>query len=483
MLSVLAQAMHGLFSDWTVPLPQYTTTRENGDVRDDAVFDGGDGEFSKYRETTSERKSQFPNAAEIAAEMSEEQIQHIAHILKKSANVQSDLHVQDIVREVLNNPSIKNVINNYNILSVGSSYDKTPNEDDKENVGKIVTDLKNEIDVLRDEMLRLNELKSAEISGILVQLQSNGFKYEEIDVNVNTCKPKIEDINDDVLKIVKDFLGIPPNLVDQEDIVKWLQTIFVAKTDLDARLSKLTLTLKTDFEAIVNDNRKLLMDQITLNVLEDVRNTIPGVTSTSAASADMSEDRVRKIVRDVLSVYDADKTGLVDYALESSGGQIVSTKCTEIFQSKTALISIFGFPLWYVSNTPRKVITPGTNAGDCWAFQNFPGFLVIKLYGRVNVQAFSMEHLSRLLSPHGDIDSAPKTFQVYGLEEEHDNDPSLLGEYLYDSGGEPLQFFTVERKDAVYDMIQLKILSNHGNPNYTCIYRFRVHGVLHATSR
>lgn len=32
-----------------------------------------------------------------------------------------------------------------------------------------------------------------------------------------------------------------------------------------------------------------------------------------------SEERIREIVKDVLRTYDADKTGRVDYALESAG--------------------------------------------------------------------------------------------------------------------------------------------------------------------
>jgi hypothetical protein len=33
----------------------------------------------------------------------------------------------------------------------------------------------------------------------------------------------------------------------------------------------------------------------------------------------LSDERVRAIVREVLAVYDADKTNMVDYALETSG--------------------------------------------------------------------------------------------------------------------------------------------------------------------
>lgn len=48
----------------------------------------------------------------------------------------------------------------------------------------------------------------------------------------------------------------------------------------------------------------------------------------------INELQVRKIVRQALNKYDADKTGLVDHALESAGGSIVSTRCTEEYQVK-----------------------------------------------------------------------------------------------------------------------------------------------------
>lgn len=48
------------------------------------------------------------------------------------------------------------------------------------------------------------------------------------------------------------------------------------------------------------------------------------ITQTSEGKAtfdlnSLSDERVRAIVREVLAVYDADKTNMMDYALETSG--------------------------------------------------------------------------------------------------------------------------------------------------------------------
>ncbi len=66
--------------------------------------------------------------------------------------------------------------------------------------------------------------------------------------------------------------------------------------------------------------------------------------------------RVRDIVMSALTLYSADKTGMVDYALESAGGSVVSTRCSETFTPRTALFTIMGIPLWYYDRSPRSVI-------------------------------------------------------------------------------------------------------------------------------
>lgn len=39
-----------------------------------------------------------------------------------------------------------------------------------------------------------------------------------------------------------------------------------------------------------------------------------------------------------------------------AGGNILGTRCSETYETKTALMSLFGLPLWYFSQSPRVVI-------------------------------------------------------------------------------------------------------------------------------
>ncbi|XP_022183538.1 uncharacterized protein LOC111043061 [Myzus persicae] len=189
------------------------------------------------------------------------------------------------------------------------------------------------------------------------------------------------------------------------------------------------------------------------------------------------EQYVNITMKSTLSIYDADKTGMVDYALESAGATVLGTRCTQTKPS-TAALTMFGIPLWFISNGPRMAIQPGVNPGQCWAFIGAKGFLVLKLSKTIHVTGFTIEHLPKSLSEDGHIRSAPKDFSVWGLKHETDSDGKLLGKYQFTVDGPSLQYFSATATDNVYSIVELRIESNHGHEEYTCLYRIRVHGDL-----
>lgn len=158
--------------------------------------------------------------------------------------------------------------------------------------------------------------------------------------------------------------------VSLPDLILWIKSIFVTKDYLEQRLQ----ALNKDGD----ENLKLELDQLGAGLLDEVlikvRNEMTSHTVKHSVS-EIDETSIERIVRAILAVYDADKTGLPDYALETAGGQVISTRCTVFYQRRTAQISIFGIPLWYQSSTPRIAITPSVHPGQCWAFTGFPGYL------------------------------------------------------------------------------------------------------------
>ena len=51
-----------------------------------------------------------------------------------------------------------------------------------------------------------------------------------------------------------------------------------------------------------------------------------------------------------------------------------------------------------------------------------------------------------------------------------------LGEVQYDINYRAVQTFRLEHSNMAFENVRIKIQSNWGNPNYTCIYRIRIHG-------
>lgn len=248
---------------------------------------------------------------------------------------------------------------------------------------------------------------------------------------------------------------------DQYTFGAWLKSTYIKKSDLEEYMAEFSQGLT-----------EKIMKEIPQTEATEV------YVSESGVQGKVTEMAVRQIVTEALEKFSADKIAMPDFALESAGGSIISTKCSETFHKNTARLSILGIPLWYVSNSPRSVIQPEMQPGSCWAFQGSRGHLVIELSANITPTAFTLEHIPKSIAPEGKIDSAPKEFTVLGLSNEFDTVGSNLGNFTYNESGPPLQTFSIKKPNVGnYKFVQLSVLENHGNPLYTCIYRFRVHGI------
>ncbi|KAM9461944.1 SUN domain-containing protein 1 isoform 8-T8 [Clarias gariepinus] len=322
------------------------------------------------------------------------------------------------------------------------------------------------------------EMDSASHATLLAQVRKLEDALSSIRTDlqgVKGCKGRCEQLDslhDTISAQVKKELQVLLYGSEQKDVklpgslMDWLSTQFVSNSDLLVSLSAL--------EKSILGNLSLQMEEMQQKPSEEViTQSILHATEQSG----LSEEDVQLIVQNALKRYSEDRIGLVDYALESGGGSILSTRCSETYETKTALMSLFGFPLWYFSQSPRAVIQPDVHPGNCWAFKGSTGYLVIRLCVKIVPTAFSLEHIPKALSPTGNISSAPRNFTVYGLEDEQQEEGQLLGEYVYQEDGDALQTYLVmENNTEAFQIIELRVLSNWGHPEYTCLYRFRVHG-------
>ncbi|XP_006889783.1 PREDICTED: SUN domain-containing protein 1 [Elephantulus edwardii] len=313
-----------------------------------------------------------------------------------------------------------------------------------------------------DEQHLLSMVQQLELQ--LEQLKSELASWGQVQTSCERADSIHEQVDTQIRETVR--LLFSEQLHGAPDwLLQTLSAQFVGKDELQALLRDLEL-------------------QILRNVTHHLAVTHQAPTSEAVASAvhqagvpGITEAQARVIVNNALKLYSQDKTGMVDFALESGGGSILSTRCSETYETKTALLSLFGIPLWYFSQSPRVVIQPDIYPGNCWAFRGSQGYLVVRLSMIIYPETFTLEHIPKTLSPTGNITSAPKDFAVYGLENEHQEEGLLLGQFTYDQDGESLQMFhTLTRPEKAFQIVELRIFSNWGHPEYTCLYRFRVHG-------
>ncbi|XP_041719471.2 SUN domain-containing protein 1 isoform X2 [Coregonus clupeaformis] len=236
-----------------------------------------------------------------------------------------------------------------------------------------------------------------------------------------------------------------------------------------------------------------------VRALEDVSNTLqhqvtsiknqppPAPTPTNThltpefkeAMGKWLRDRLAQDVKQVVKDYSrplADK--MPNFALESQGGSIVTSRCSETYKTGSAHVSFLGIPLWFPSESPRTVIQgQRVQPGKCWRFHGAQGTMTVALSHPVHVTHVTVEHISAAISATGHIKSAPKDFAVYGMATDRE-EGTRLGTFMFNQAGDPVQTFKLPNLNSVYHYVELRILSNWGHQEYTCVYRIRVHGKM-----
>ncbi|XP_074083055.1 SUN domain-containing protein 2 isoform X2 [Macrotis lagotis] len=308
---------------------------------------------------------------------------------------------------------------------------------------------------------RLKDLGSleAQLTGLRQELASMSQRQAMVAEQVDLWPQKMEALHKDMESQLPNW--IRKFLLQEKDI--WVQ--FLQREDVQTHIRSLEHSILSHMTEVQGKSAKEAAASLRMTLR---REGMTGVT----------EEEVQQIVQQALKRYSEDRIGLVDFALESSGGSVINTRCSESYITKTALLSLFGIPLWYYTQSPRVIIQPNVYPGNCWAFEGAQGSAVIRLSTHIVLSAVTLEHIPKALSPVENIPSAPKDFAILGLDENPLSEGVLLGMFTYQRDGEPIQTFHFEpNSNHTYHVIELRILSNWGHPEYTCIYRFRAHGV------
>lgn len=327
---------------------------------------------------------------------------------------------------------------------------------------------------------------------------------------------------------------------------------FLSKQQFVDLLRREIKSLKRDFEDKANENFEQMGREILNKVAkqDEMRrkdqqraqsSSLSGAGAVGGAPVTIKSSDgqnvtavISSLVDSALLRYSKDVLARPDYALFTSGGRVIRSLTSPSYDphpstaARSALAWLTGTKMPR-GRPPVTALHADNSPGACWPFAGQQGQLGIQLSRRVVPTDVTLEHISRDVALDGDVSSAPKDFEVWGIVEgdanvakvaqyraqqlaakraaraaaleagappadELDLDPAslppsanhvLLAVGAYDpSLPSPLQTFPVTpaaRQLAIpVQVVVVKVLSNHGEQAYTCLYRVRVSGTTEA---
>ncbi|ELR60171.1 SUN domain-containing protein 3 [Bos mutus] len=238
--------------------------------------------------------------------------------------------------------------------------------------------------------------------------------------------------------------------------------------------------LKKESQTLENNFREILflIEQIDVlkALLRDMQDGLHNFDIDPAEGWNHTEE-MSNLVNYILKKLREDQVQMADYALKSAGASVVEAGTSESYKNNKAKLYWHGIGFLNYEMPPDIILQPDVHPGKCWAFPGSQGHALIKLARKIIPTAVTMEHISEKVSPSGNISSAPKEFSVYGVLKQCEGEEIFLGQFVYNKTGTTVQTFALQHEVPEFLLcVKLKILSNWGHPNYTCLYRFRVHG-------
>ncbi|XP_027144985.1 SUN domain-containing protein 1-like [Larimichthys crocea] len=172
-----------------------------------------------------------------------------------------------------------------------------------------------------------------------------------------------------------------------------------------------------------------------------------------------------------------------NFALKSQGAEVWQSLSSNTYWPREHIIGMMWDKLlywWYSTKAQQGVIQGHSRllTGQCWPFAGERGHLFVSLSHPISITRVTLGHIVKSQSPHGNIESAPREFSVYGMTTTGEAG-THLGRLVYDRDGAAFQTFHLPNPERrIFRYVRLEIENNWGNIDYTCIYSFRVYGKL-----
>jgi len=407
--------------------------------------------------------------------------------------------------------SMKNILDNYKIEVNNILNTKSSDSD--------LQKLRKDIEGMNDKIKELGKKTSSSKNS--EKINENEKKLTKLHSELSTLFDKFKDIQNQIAREdsskTKQF----------ESIHGLFKNANQRLTEVEDRMNKLNVEQILSFTE--GDQKQNLLNYIDLNnrqkedheQLEEIKNkwgelqsgleqnerkiaqfsdTLKSLSENQEKLSKEYDELIENIPGQVADITEKtlrqDIIGLPDYALESGGARIISKLTTDTYKVQPEgfigmLSNMLGVAI-KPGRPPTEAIRPTINAGECWAMKGTKGVLTLKLAKSIIPSQITVEHLAKEIS--FSVSSAPRFIEIYGIHDikafsaEYLTDnrnlvsqkkpyASLIGKIEYNPSKKPLQSFDLQYSfDKPIQYVQFQFTENWGNPDYTCIYRIRVHG-------
>ncbi|EKM78789.1 hypothetical protein AGABI1DRAFT_121205 [Agaricus bisporus var. burnettii JB137-S8] len=320
---------------------------------------------------------------------------------------------------------------------------------------------------------------------------------------------------------VKDALGLETSVDTVKRDVEILQAQLIAQAKRQTEKERSQVDHISDAEA----RAKLRALEERVGTVEgDVKEAVELGKKASTISKSVTlkvpgGQDLNKMVREAaISAISMDLIGKADYAMHAGGARVIPSLTSTSYEIRQDTLGsqFFGFLKgngYAVGRPPVTALHHETHSGYCWPFAGQRGQLGVHLAAPVVIDEVTIDHISKDIAL--DIRSAPRHMEVWGLVEggenleKHDelvkereqrrqqegmeedeeypdtlprNPPYIrIANFTYDvDSGSHVQTFPVleeiKEKQMDFGIVALRVLSNWGREEFTCLYRFRVHG-------
>ena len=219
------------------------------------------------------------------------------------------------------------------------------------------------------------------------------------------------------------------------------------------------------------------------------------------------------LVDTAVSAHGKDTLAKPDFALHSGGARIIPSLTSPTFEMKPQgiranIVGLLSGQGYAIGRPPITALHHELHNGHCWPFAGSEGQLGVALAAPAYISEISIDHVAKETS--FDMRSAPREMEVWAMVEGEDNIQKVhqwiesqnasetppapypaslpnsaqyirIAEFSYDvHSSQNVQTFPIfeEIKELGVDfgIVVLRVKSNWGRDDFTCLYRLRVHG-------